>query len=92
MNVNERKSLPIGDRFVGKLQELGAAAAHLDGDVAQRGASELESRRLAVIRAADCFQLARGFFLKLLYGHPQSILARKCFFTAWHNLKQPPPQ
>jgi hypothetical protein len=59
--------LPIGDSFVGEFQELGAAAAHLDGDVAQSGALELETRWLSMIRAADRLQFLRGSLLKFLY-------------------------
>src|SRR5512142_600734 len=65
----------VGDSFVGDVQELRAAAAHLDGDVAQGRALEFETGRLAMIRTADRFQFSRRMLLKFLYGHPQSILA-----------------
>jgi hypothetical protein len=42
MKANERL-LPAGDGFIGKIQELGAAAAHLDGDIAQRAVFCLNS-------------------------------------------------
>lgn len=67
--------LAPGDSFVRKIQELGAAAAHLDGDVAQGSALELQTGRLTMIRTADRFQLAGGVLFKFLYRHPQSILA-----------------
>ena len=69
MNADERL-LPVGDGAIGKVQELGAAAAHLDGDVAESGAVELEARRLAMIRTADRLQFTGGAFLKLLDRHP----------------------
>jgi hypothetical protein len=74
MNANTRL-LPIRNRAVSELEELGAAAAHLDGNVAKSGAAELNARGLAVIRTTDRFQLACGVLLEFLYGHPQSILA-----------------
>ena len=89
--MNANTLLPVGDNFVRKIQELGAAAAHLDGDVAQGSALELETGRLSMIRTADHFQLARGVRFKFLYRHPQSILAWECFFTAWDNLGNPSP-
>jgi hypothetical protein len=66
MSAYERKSLPFGNRSIGEFQELGAAAAHLDGDVAQRGTAELESRGLAMIRTADRFQLTGRVLLKFV--------------------------
>jgi hypothetical protein len=32
--MNANALLPVGDGFIRKFQELGAAAAHLDGDIA----------------------------------------------------------
>jgi hypothetical protein len=75
----ERQSLrillPVGDSLVGKIQKFRAAAAHLDGDVAQGGSLEFETGRLAMIRTPDGFQFAGGVLFKFLYRHPQSILA-----------------
>ena len=73
MNANTLVS--FGNRFVGEIQELGAAAAHLDGDVAQSGSVEFQAGRLAMIRTADRFQFTSRVLLKFLYRHPQSILA-----------------
>jgi hypothetical protein len=72
MNANERL-LPAGDRAIRELQELGAAAAHLDGDVAQAGSAEFQPRGLAMIGTADRFQFAGGVPLKFLYRHLQSF-------------------
>jgi len=59
--------LALGDSFIGDVQELCAAAAHLDGDVAQSGALKLETGRLSMIRAADRFELPGRIGLKFLY-------------------------
>jgi hypothetical protein len=57
---------PIGDSFVGKIEELGTAAAHLDGDIAQGRPAILQPRRLAMIRTADRLQFSRGTLLEFL--------------------------
>jgi len=72
MNANEREYVllllsAIGNRSICDFDELGAAAAHLDGDVAQGGSLEFEARRLAMIRAADGFELAGRIGFKFLY-------------------------
>ncbi|MCU1335858.1 MAG: hypothetical protein JWO19_1439 [Bryobacterales bacterium] len=66
MNANKRL-LSIGDGTIREIQELGAAAAHLDVDVAQRDPAELQPRRLAMIGTKDRFQLPCGILLKFLY-------------------------
>jgi len=66
MSAYERKSLPFGNRSIGEFQELGAAAAHLDGDVAQGGAAELEARGLAMIRTAHIAQFLHGLRFEFL--------------------------
>jgi len=45
-----------------------------------------------MIWAADGLQLSRRMLLEFLYGHPQSILAWECFFTAWDNWGNPSPR
>jgi hypothetical protein len=62
MNAN----LSICDSLICNFQELRAASAHPDGDVAQGGALELETGRLSMIRATDGFQLASRILLKLV--------------------------
>ncbi len=59
--------LALGDGLIGDVQELRAAAAHLDGDVAQGRALELETGRLAMIRTAYGFELAGRIGFKFLY-------------------------
>jgi len=59
--------LPAGDSPIREFQELGAAAAHLDSDVAQSGAVKLKTGRLSMIRATDRLQFLRGSLLEFLY-------------------------
>jgi len=59
--------LALGDSFIRDVQELRAAAAHLDGDVAQSRALELETGRLAMIRTADRCELPGRIGFKFLY-------------------------
>jgi hypothetical protein len=59
--------LPVGDSPVCEFQELRAAAAHLDGNVAQSGALELDTGRLSMIRATDRLQFLGGSLLEFLY-------------------------
>jgi hypothetical protein len=70
-----RTLLPVGDSPIREFQELRAATAHLDSDVAQGGALDLQTGRLSMIGTAHCFEFALGMLLKFLYRHPQSILA-----------------
>ena len=58
--------LPLRDRPVRHLDQLVAAAAHLDTDVAKSGAAELDTRSLAMIRATDAAQLELGSLLELV--------------------------
>jgi hypothetical protein len=59
--------LPVGDSLVRKIQKFRAAAAHLDSDVAQSRALELETGGLAMIRTADGFQLSGRIGFEFLY-------------------------
>ena len=58
--------MPIGYGAVGEFEKLGAAAAQLDGDVAQIRSAEFQPRGLAMIRTAYSLQLAGGVLLKFL--------------------------
>jgi hypothetical protein len=55
-------------RPVCQLDKLGAAGAHLDGHVAEGGALEFYSGRLAMVGAAEVAELALGGLAKLLHG------------------------
>ena len=80
-------SLAAGDFLIRDLDQLGAAAAHLNGDVAKRGPVEAQAGRLAMIRAEHVANLACRVFLELLdvlrtcaprdRDH-KNILARDC--------------
>jgi hypothetical protein len=58
--------LPVGDSFVRDFEELRAAAAHLDGDIAQGGALELETGRLPVIRTSHGLEFAGRILFEFL--------------------------
>ena len=58
----------LRDGFVRHPDQLPAASAHLDGDVAKGGSVELETRRLAMIGAAHGAQLPAGALLELPHG------------------------
>jgi hypothetical protein len=69
-----------GDSLVGQSDEFLAAAAHLDGNVAQASATETEAGGLLMIRAPQIAQFAGGLFLELFKPIPRhwrhkSILA-----------------
>jgi hypothetical protein len=69
-----------GDPLVGQSNKFLAAAAHLDGNIAQASAMKAEAGGLLVIRATQIAQLAGGLFLKLFKPIPRrwrhkSILA-----------------
>jgi len=59
--------LAVSDGFIGEIQELGTAAAHLDIHVAQGCPGEFHFRWLAMLRAAKIFHLARRILLEFLY-------------------------
>jgi len=61
--------LAVSDRFVGQVEELGAAAAHLDGNVPQGGTAKGQAGRLAVLWTTEIFHFARRELLKLLHRH-----------------------
>jgi hypothetical protein len=58
----------VGYGAVGDFDELVAAAAHLDGDVAEGGSLEFEAGGLAMVGAAEVANFALGSFLELPYG------------------------
>jgi hypothetical protein len=55
---------PVSDSFIGQVQELGAAAGHLNGDVAECGSAEFQPGGLAMPGAAKIFHLARSILLE----------------------------
>ena len=59
---------PFGDGPVGQLDQLVAAAAHLDGDLLQAGSVKLEAGRLTMARATDIAKLVFSMLLELLNG------------------------
>jgi hypothetical protein len=63
----------IGDGPIGQIQQFVAAAAHLDGDVAQGGSPEFQARGLAVIRATHRFEFPNRVLLELLDRHLESF-------------------
>ena len=77
-------TLSLRNGPVGQLDQLGAAAAHLDGNVLKGRAAEMEPRGLAVVGAAHLGQLTPGAVLEFLYGigwgrEHETNLARNCF-------------
>ena len=87
--------LTRGDLFVCQADQLLAAAAQLDINVAQRGALKAQPRSLMMIRTAQIADFTRGVLLEFL--HPllgtrnrrglkhETILPLNCFFAACHN-------
>jgi hypothetical protein len=61
-----------GDPLIGHSDEFLAAAAHLDGNIAQASAMETEAGGLLMVRAPQIAQLAGCLFLKLLKPIPRS--------------------
>ena len=65
------------DGLIRHFDQLSAASAHLDGDVAEGRPVELEARRLPVIGALDGGKLPAGVLLEVLYSvflRPQEII------------------
>jgi hypothetical protein len=76
--------LTFGDSSVCQLDELCAAAAHLNRDFPQRGSVELEARWLSMVRTNHMTELALGILLELMYAvrsrlEHEIILSHECF-------------
>jgi hypothetical protein len=87
--------LTCGDLFVRQADQLLAAAAQLDVNVAQRGALKAQPGSLMMIRTAQVADFTRGVLLEFLYPllgtrnwrglKHETILPLNCFFAACHN-------
>jgi hypothetical protein len=56
------------DGLIRHLDQLAAASAHLDRDLAKSGSPELQARSLVVIGAAQAAHFAPGVVLEVRYG------------------------
>jgi hypothetical protein len=68
------------DFTIREIRQFSAACLHLDRNVLQRGAVEIQAGRLMMVGAAQILKLAERLLLKLLDLH-KSILALICFFS-----------
>ena len=73
-------NLTTCDLAIREFRQFRAARLHLDGNVLQRRAVEIQAGRLMMVGAAQIFKLANRLLLKLLHLH-KSILALICFFS-----------
>ena len=78
--VGRVRGLAARNLLVRQGGQLFAAGFHLNGNVLQRGAAEIQARRLIMIRAPHVSKLTERLFFKLLNVH-KSILALNCFYT-----------